>query len=111
MSRSRTKLLRRLGWLPLAAGFALMPKCLVCLAAYAGVGALLGIKLGGPEICGATASPAHEAIAWVTIAAAGLISFGFGHLILHRLRRRRVGHRSASWACGCPAEISTLDPV
>jgi hypothetical protein len=30
---------------------ALTPKCLVCVAAYAGIGALLGFS--GPEVCGA----------------------------------------------------------
>jgi hypothetical protein len=39
-------------WLLPAALLALMPKCLLCLAAYAGIGAALGF--GGPEICGAS---------------------------------------------------------
>jgi hypothetical protein len=34
-----------------AAALALMPKCLLCVLAYAGLGAALG--LNGPEICGA----------------------------------------------------------
>jgi hypothetical protein len=38
----------RLGWVALAA---LVPKCLVCAAAYTGLGAALGF--GGPELCGA----------------------------------------------------------
>ncbi len=38
-------------WLIPAALFALMPKCLLCVLAYAGLGASLG--LGGPELCGA----------------------------------------------------------
>jgi len=49
----RDNVLRRpLRWLSAVAIFAFVPKCFVCLAAYAGVGALLGVKLGGPEICG-----------------------------------------------------------
>ncbi|HEY3756129.1 MAG TPA: hypothetical protein VGL42_08275 [Opitutaceae bacterium] len=40
-----------LRWLSLAAA-ALVPKCSLCVAAYAGLGALLGLKLGGPEYCG-----------------------------------------------------------
>ena len=36
-----------------AALLTLTPKCLLCLAAYAGLGAALG--LGGPEKCGASA--------------------------------------------------------
>jgi len=56
MSPSRTKSFRRsIRWLLPAALLALMPKCFLCLAAYAGIGAVLGF--GGPEICGATSSP------------------------------------------------------
>ena len=48
------ELVRRLrGWLVPAALLALAPKCVLCLLAYAGLGAALG--LGGPEICGAAA--------------------------------------------------------
>ena len=49
----RRRLFRRLA--P-AALLMLAPKCLLCLAAYAGLGAVLG--LGGPELCGA---PVHGA--------------------------------------------------
>lgn len=34
---------------------AVVPKCVVCAAAYFGLGALLG--LGGPELCGAPTGP------------------------------------------------------
>ena len=53
MSRWLTEILRR-PFRPLAsvALFALAPKCLVCVLAYAGIGAVLGLP--GPEICGAT---------------------------------------------------------
>ncbi len=50
---------RRSGWLTGAAFLALAPKCLLCLAAYAGLGAAVG--LGGPEPCGAADSPIHHA--------------------------------------------------
>ena len=49
------RLRRPRGWLIPAAFLALTPKCVLCLLAYAGVGAALG--LGGPEICGAVAGP------------------------------------------------------
>lgn len=45
-------------WLLPAALLALVPKCVLCVLAYAGLGAALGF--GGPEICGgptATDSP------------------------------------------------------
>ena len=41
-------------WLLPAALLALVPKCVLCLIAYAGLGAALGV--GGPEICGASPS-------------------------------------------------------
>jgi hypothetical protein len=40
--------------------FALIPKCLLCLAAYAGLGAVLGRS--GPEICG---GPAGSPGSWL----------------------------------------------
>jgi hypothetical protein len=54
-SSERARGLRR--WLIPAALLAVAPKCLVCLAAYAGVAAALG--LGGAELCGATTEPAR----------------------------------------------------
>jgi hypothetical protein len=42
-------------WILPTALLALAPKCLLCVAAYAGLGALLG--LGGSEICGASDAP------------------------------------------------------
>jgi hypothetical protein len=41
---------RAIRWLVPAAALALVPKCLLCVLAYAGLGATLG--LGGREICG-----------------------------------------------------------
>ena len=75
-----------------AALLALMPKCLLCLTAYAGLGAALG--LGGPEICGApsglTMSPWALAFG---LSAAALCIIGF--LVRHRAmttphRRRQI---------------------
>jgi hypothetical protein len=68
---------RAAGWFLPTALFALMPKCLLCVVAYAGLGALLG--LGGPEICGASAgSPGSWASSpvWLGIAV-GLGTIGF----------------------------------
>lgn len=59
---------------------ALAPKCVVCLAAYVGLGALLG--LGGPEICGAPAD-------WTTVLAACGVAIGLGALGLRAACRRR----------------------
>ena len=42
------------GWLIPAALFALVPKCVLCLLAYTGLGAVL--RLGGPELCGGAAA-------------------------------------------------------
>lgn len=56
-------------WLPAAAMLALAPKCVLCVAAYAGIGAFLGMRIGGPEICGASAAPPVGAIAWLAGAA------------------------------------------
>jgi hypothetical protein len=50
------RLRRRCRWLIPAALLALTPKCILCVLAYAGLGAALGT--GGLEICGAPADPA-----------------------------------------------------
>jgi hypothetical protein len=68
-----------------AALLALAPKCLLCVLAYGGLGAAIGI--GAPELCGApAAAPASWAasLAWLGVAG-GLIAFGF----------RANGHRDA----------------
>jgi len=84
MSPSHTKLWRRpLRWLLPAALLAFMPKCLLCLAAYAGIGAALGF--GGPEICGATSSntmsvwAATLTLSGVALSAIGIIKFCAHH--------------------------------
>ena len=67
---------RAVRWFLPTALLALTPKCLLCVLAYAGLGAALGRS--GPEICGAsTGSPASWAsLAWLGIAG-GLGTFGF----------------------------------
>jgi hypothetical protein len=68
---------RAVRWLLPATLLALTPKCLLCVLAYAGLGAALG--LGSPEICGASIeSPASWAssLAWLGVAG-GLGTFGF----------------------------------
>lgn len=70
---------RTRGWLIPAALLALAPKCVLCLLAYAGAGAALG--LGGPELCGAAAGPAGQWL-WL-LAGAGAV------LGLVAWRRRR----------------------
>lgn len=70
----RTRLvefLRRRGrWLTGAALLALVPKCLLCLAAYAGLGAALG--LAGPELCGAVADSPSRWPEMLAVAGAAL---------------------------------------
>lgn len=74
---------RPAAWLLSAAGLALMPKCLLCLAAYAGIGALLGLT--GPEICGGAGGPSiTQAVPWVSSLVAVLV-------LLWRVARRRTG--------------------
>jgi hypothetical protein len=78
MSSPRNEFSRRaVRWLCPAALVAVAPKCLLCVLAYAGLGAALG--LGGPEICGAPAgSPGSWAslLAWLGIAG-GVGAVGF----------------------------------
>jgi hypothetical protein len=47
-------------WLLPAALLALVPKCVLCLLAYTGLGIALG--LGGPELCGGTTASAQAKI-------------------------------------------------
>jgi hypothetical protein len=79
-----------------AALLALTPKCLLCVLAFAGLGAAVG--LGGPEICGAPAgSPAAWAtsLAWLGVAC-GLATFGF----FASCRRARSGRGERRRAMG-----------
>ena len=52
-------------WWP-AVLLALTPKCVLCLLAYGGLGAALGVS--GPEICGAL-SGSEAAVAWTSVLA------------------------------------------
>ena len=72
MSRRLTEILRgRRRWVATAALLALAPKCVLCVLAYAGIGAALG--LGGPEMCG---TPAGATGSWVTSLALPGIALG-----------------------------------
>ncbi len=71
---SRSRVVR---WLLPTALLALTPKCLLCVLAYAGVGAAIGV--GGPEICGASAGLSSSwtaSLAWLGVAG-GLGAWGF----------------------------------
>ena len=79
-------------WLLPAALLAIAPKCVLCVFAYVGLGATLG--LGGPDICGTAAgSPTAWAssLAWLG-AAGGLGACGF----LANCRRMRSALRKSN---------------
>jgi hypothetical protein len=67
-------------WLVPSVLLAVAPKCILCFAAYAGIGTALG--LGGPELCGAT-----ESTPWtpVVLGAVGIAVFLL-HRIVHQSR-------------------------
>jgi hypothetical protein len=79
MSPPRSKsLLRAARWILPAAALAFAPKCLLCVLAYAGLGAALG--LGGREWCGAPAAGSSAvgatSLAWLGIASVlGMVGF------------------------------------
>lgn len=91
---------RAIRWILPAALLAIIPKCVVCLLAYAGLGAALG--LGGREWCSA---PATSGAPWSLLL--GCLLVGAGSLVaasksgqganllrgswLLRLRRKRRG--------------------
>ena len=86
-------------WLIPATVLALVPKCLLCGLAYAGLGTALG--LGGPEICGAT-GPEQS---WTTaLPVLGLITAST--LMLLRGNRLRPG-RGAVHSPGSTSSSST----
>ena len=63
-------------WLASALLLTFAPKCLMCVAAYVAAGTAL--RLGSPEICGASSSTAGHWLAWLpvlglAIGAAGLL--------------------------------------
>jgi hypothetical protein len=76
---------RALRWLWPTALLAVAPKCLLCLLAYAGLGAALG--LGNRELCGApTDSPLSWPTALAWLGAAGALGSAIV-LIRHRPAR------------------------
>ena len=85
---------RAVRWFLPTALFALTPKCILCVVAYVGLGAALG--LGRSEICGASAgSPGSWAssLAWLGVAG-GLGTIGF----LMSCRRGRSGRQRSKQA-------------
>jgi hypothetical protein len=66
---------RAVRWLLPAALLALAPKCLLCLAAYAGLGTALG--LGGGELCGAPASAMESWMRWLPVIAGAALMLSF----------------------------------
>ena len=67
-------------WLLPAALIALTPKCVLCVLAYAGLGAAFG--LGGPEICGTTAGSTEGDSIWLPLIAVMVaVVFGFSRLV------------------------------
>jgi len=78
MPSRRTEFFRRsraVRWLVPTALLALVPKCVVCVLAYAGIGAALG--LGGPEICGAPTGLPGSWLSWLAVPGAALGAAGF----------------------------------
>jgi hypothetical protein len=65
---------------------AVAPKCLLCFAAYAGVGATLVARLGGREMCGVSAGlPDH-----LVVACLALFGVTAGVVAYRRRRSRRT---------------------
>lgn len=93
----------RLRWLSLAAAAALIPKCFLCALAYAGLGALVGFKVGGPEICGGST---WDWKCWAARLGAPLL-FASGFLLAKFLRRRESNSASPTYlAQGNAAQVS-----
>jgi hypothetical protein len=70
-------------WLAPALLLTLAPKCVLCVLAYAGIGAALG--LGGPEICGGPNAVNGSSVVWLS--ALGLAAGAVG-VFAHRHSRR-----------------------
>jgi len=80
---------RTVRWLVPAALLTLMPKCLLCLAAYAGIGAALGF--GGPEICGASSNTIGP---WGWLLALGGLTLGLVGFYIRQQRRYKSSSSS-----------------
>jgi hypothetical protein len=86
MSQWLTEIVRRpFRALAAFALIALSPKCVVCVVAYAGLGAALGLR--GPEICGAAAGSPDLWVLSLGVAFSTAILFA-------GLRRRRTSIRN-----------------
>jgi MYXO-CTERM domain-containing protein len=72
-------------WLIAGALVALAPKCVLCVAAYAGAAFALGRAL--PDLCGASSEPPSH-LAWL-FPAAGAVLIGVG--LLASRRRGQAG--------------------
>ncbi|MBL9203843.1 MAG: hypothetical protein JNN01_02060 [Opitutaceae bacterium] len=66
---------KALRWSAVLATVALAPKCLLCLAAYAGLGISLGLNLASIEVCGAPPTAPNTAILWL-LPTLGTLSLG-----------------------------------
>jgi hypothetical protein len=85
--------LRGWSWPASGAALALAPKCLLCLAAYAGLGTAVGF--GGPELCGAANPASATWLHWLPPVLG--IGLGLGRLLA--LRRRQA--RETRLGIGC----------
>ena len=72
----------------------LAPKCLLCAAAYAGLGAALGV--GGPEICGAAPD---ARVSWLDPVEVTLAAGGFLVLIARQRRSGRSARLTSPASC------------
>ncbi len=81
--RLAERLRPRRGWLIPAALLVLAPKCALCLLAYAGLGAALGI--GGPELCGASGDATRPGTIWLAVLGGAL---GAAALLVPAAKRR-----------------------
>jgi hypothetical protein len=71
-------------WLVPVTLLTLTPKCVLCVLAYTGLGAALG--LGGPELCGAVADPSSAAVLPLLVA----LLTATGRLFIHRILNRPI---------------------
>lgn len=78
-------------WIVPGALVALAPKCVLCLAAYLGLGVALGGT--GAEICGASGSEAIRSVAWLP---AGILMLSLGAWVGLKVAARRRKHREDS---------------
>jgi hypothetical protein len=95
--RLRSRFVQVRVWLIPAALLALTPKCILCLAAYAGIGAALG--LGGPEICGAAQSSTMKLwMASFVLSGAALSVVGL--YVRHRITTKTFKNRQSRQELG-----------